>query len=122
MKTDSEIKNRLYFLAEKLGMNPSQFSAKIGKDRTYLSNIRKEIQTDVLRNIYINLPEVNLIWVITGKGEMFLSQNEIANNENFLLKQKIADLEQEIKNLNRENGRLEGKIEMLTNSSEKSVG
>lgn len=78
MEKESEIKNRLYYLVEELGLNPSRFSSKIGKDRTYLSNISKEIQTDVLRNIYIAFPQVNLVWLITGKGEIFLPEPNLS--------------------------------------------
>lgn len=72
MKKDSEVGSRLLLLADRLGLNPNQFSVQIGKDRSYLHKISKEIQSDVLRNIFSAFPQANLTWIVTGEGEPLL--------------------------------------------------
>lgn len=116
MKTNSELQKRLYQLAEHLKLNPAQFSVRMGKDRTYLSNISKEIQTDALRNIYKAFPNVNIIWIVTGDGEMFISENnEAVSSKNELilyLKDQIKELEKVNKSLLIENVQLKQKYKM----------
>lgn len=76
----SEIKERLLMLISALSMSLREFSIKIGKDPSYIKGIKKEISSDVLRNIYNDFPSVNLIWIITGEGDMMLSTS---NNQAF---------------------------------------
>lgn len=107
----SEIKERMISLAESLNISARDFSKKIGKDPSYIKGIKKEISTDVLRNIYLNFPEINIMWIITGNGEKFLSNfQEHKNNENLTdhLKEEIKELREENKSLYKEIGKLEG--------------
>ena len=100
MDNGSEIKDRLYILSKELGLNASQFSERVGKDRTYLSNIRKEIQTDVLRNIFIEFPDVNISWIVTGEGEMFNKTSSIDKSDS---QKELIDLKCKIRELEKKN-------------------
>ena len=48
----SEVQERLIVLAKALNISPNQFSLSIGRDRSYVKKITKEIQTDALRSIF----------------------------------------------------------------------
>ena len=115
MKEEGEIKARLYLLAKKLGITPNEFSIRIGKDRTYLSKISKEIQTDVLRNIFVAFPCVNILWIITGEGEiLFQKADETlqSSDASLLLRmfnketEKVEKLQNELEDLINENKEL----------------
>ena len=84
MKTDTPVKERLIQLCEALDMTTNQFSLKIGKSREFVRKITGEIGSDALRNILRSFPNVNLVWIITGEGEIFLSPNDIKANDNNL--------------------------------------
>lgn len=111
-KSISEIKQRLYDLIEAIGVNSNQFALSIGKDRSYIHNITKEIQTDVLRKIYSKYPHVNIMWIITGEGDMFVSPNP-----SDVLFQHLKEENQELKlrneELNREIGKLQEQIKEI---------
>ena len=106
----SEVKERLLRLTKALNITPNQFSLSIGRDRSYIKKITKEIQTDALRSIFNTYPNVNLMWIITGEGDIFIQEE----SENALLqhyRSENAELKSKIDNLNREIGRLESRIE-----------
>ena len=109
---EPEIKTRILQLVKALDMNPNQFSKQIGKDRSYVTSIKKEISTDVLRNIFDQFPNVNIMWIITGEGDIFIEEE----SENALLQHyrlENAELKNKIDNLNREIGRLESQLDEL---------
>ena len=112
----SEVQERLIVLAKALNISPNQFSLSIGRDRSYVKKITKEIQTDALRSIFNTYPNVNLVWIITGKGDIFIkedSDNALLQHymsENAELKEKIYDLNKEI-----------GRLELMNELSKKSV-
>lgn len=60
-------------IANHLGITPNALSISIEKDRTYIGKITGEITSDVMRKIHLLYPSINLIWLITGKGEMLNS-------------------------------------------------
>lgn len=122
MKNDSEVGSRLLLLADKLGLNPNQFSIQIGKDRSYLHKISKEIQSDVLRNIFNSFPQANLAWIITGEGEPLLYQptESLQSTDASLIlrmfneeRGKIEKLEKENKTLMKEKQELKDSINKL---------
>lgn len=151
MKEESEIKARLYLLANCLGVTPNEFSIRIGKDRTYLSKVSKEIQTDVLRNIFITFPSVNILWIITGEGEVLTQKADEAlqsNDTSLLLRmlnkevEKVeklqnkmdellcenkellkekVSLQENVYRLNLENIQLKQRLEMETSPSSKAI-
>ena len=109
---EPEIKTRILQLVKALDMNPNQFSKQIGKDRSYVTSIKKEISTDVLRNIFDQFPNVNIMWIITGEGDIFIEEE----SENALLqhyRSENAELKNKVDGLNREIGRLESQLDEL---------
>jgi len=64
------VKDRLikYLLLKKISQR--SFEVKIGLSNGYINNIRKSIQPDKLQNILLNYPDLNIEWLLTGKGKM----------------------------------------------------
>ena len=108
----SGIKERLILLCDALKLTPNAFSESIGRDRSFVKSIKKEIRSDALEKIITTFPSVNLIWLITGEGDIFIQEE----SDNALLqhyRSENAELKNKIDNLNREIGRLEGRIEEM---------
>lgn len=50
------------------------FQSNIGVSNSYIQNISKGISSDVLNRIAIQYPELNTKWLLTGIGEMLISE------------------------------------------------
>lgn len=57
-------------IANHLNITSNALSVSLGKDRTYIGKIKGEITSDVMRKMHLIYPCINLIWLITGEGEM----------------------------------------------------
>ena len=64
----------------KIGQNA--FEENVGIARSYLSNNKGSIGSDVINKISIAYPELNLDWLITGKGEMLKNYENEKNIKN----------------------------------------
>ncbi|MCP4440558.1 MAG: helix-turn-helix transcriptional regulator [Aureispira sp.] len=78
---------RLYVFLRELGVSESEFAKSIKVDRQRLNkakNKNSELKTDVLEHISNAYPNLNLKWLITGKGQMWLNEEEqkIINGDN----------------------------------------
>lgn len=107
-KYKSEVQRRLFLLASEFGLSPNQFSIKIGRDRSYLHKIAKEVQSDALRDIFTTFPSANIVWIITGEGDMLLNEGDdtLRSSDASLLlrlfneeRSKTSKLEEEIRDL-----------------------
>lgn len=107
-KYKSEVQRRLFLLASEFGLSPNQFSIKIGRDRSYLHKIAKEVQSDALRDIFTTFPSANIVWIITGEGDMLLNEGDdtLRSSDASLLlrlfneeRSKTSKLEEEIRSL-----------------------
>lgn len=112
----SEIRNRLELLCLDLKCSAREFSSKIGKSSSYIANLKKDMTTDVLLNIHIMYPQVNIMWLVTGKGERIVNESSnYINNDSliFHLKEENRLLKEENNKLIKENARLQAKLEIL---------
>lgn len=76
------IHERFSYLIETLGYTQVSLAQLIGISQGYVSQLmtgQRSITTKILRNITKLRPEVNINWVLTGDGEMFLSNMEPSN-------------------------------------------
>ena len=81
----------------------------IGKSASYLTNLVDDITTEVLNNIFVKYPQINLMWIITGTGDKFVSPDPTDALFQHL-KEENKELKIRNEELNRELGRLEGQI------------
>ena len=109
------IKQRLLDICQALGISASELSTTIGKSRPYIANLKKDISSETLLNIYINYPSVNILRIITGEGEVLLNKEKQFNagvDMSFFV-EKYNQLEKENKELLLEIGELKGQLKEL---------
>lgn len=71
------MKDRISALMKHMGMSQKNFAAEICISEGTLSSIfsgRTKPSLSTVNNIHERFPEVNMSWLIDGKGEMFISQ------------------------------------------------
>lgn len=99
------MKERLRQIIEYYNISVNAFSVKNGINESTIRKILTEntsIRSDNLAKIAENFPEINLDWLITGRGEMIFSQPSSASPQN-----ASSDALALIADLARENGRLQ---------------
>ena len=69
----SAVRDRLIALCEALELSRREFSISIGRTSTYVTSLNNDITSGVLNDILIIYPQVNIMWLITGKGEKFIT-------------------------------------------------
>ena len=98
------------------GLSARQFDISIGASNGYTLRMQKNkasVGSDVIENIVATYPQLNLVWLITGEGEMIKSETEILGFNQLpkdkqteierLIEQKIrARQEEELKHLLKE--------------------
>lgn len=69
---------RIRMLRKELGLSQTEFGKKIGVTRSVISNIELGLvpPTEVILNAIAGVFYVNIDWIRTGEGEMFISIKE----------------------------------------------
>lgn len=77
----SEIKDRIIEIIESQNISKREFCRKIGVSHTYL-NTDSEVGSSKLEIIISEYPNISAEWLLTGKGEMFKSEEkkEVSSN------------------------------------------
>lgn len=83
-------KSRLKQFIEKQGISGRKFSEKIGASENYF-NVTNSIGSEYLEKIHTAFDELNMDWVITGRGDMTVEEdiaipNYIHRNISFLIR------------------------------------
>lgn len=68
------MKNRIRELMEMDGLNATEFSKKVKINSSVVSNIlnaKNQPSFDVIQKIILAYPEVDVSWLMTGRGDMF---------------------------------------------------
>ncbi len=76
--TMSKTVHRIMQLISALNMSARQFDISIGTANGYILRMRKNnasVGSDVIERIVKEYPQVNLVWLITGKGDMFIEEH-----------------------------------------------
>lgn len=108
----SEMQERLSRLAEALGISNRELSRRIGKSDNYIATMNIDITVGVANNIYTAFPQVNLYWLITGKGDILLKE-PLTKELSDYLQTENKELKKENKELLLEVGRLQGIVSSL---------
>lgn len=71
--------DRIYKFINHLGISVNEFSNKIGVSNGYLAKQRSasaNIGSHIIEKIVISYPDISLLWLITGKGDMLIADKE----------------------------------------------
>lgn len=98
-----------------------QLASSLETNKAAISDIksgRKKLSIEMLRRLKNSYPSCNIEWVITGKGEPFITESEEpshnTNEEIKIFIDKISEQAQEI-------GRLKERIRQLEHSQRESI-
>lgn len=96
-------RERIELLMKCYGLTPSQLADRTGIQRASVSHIisgRNKPSLEVLQKIYEAFPELDLGWLITGKGEepvaLDFAAGDAAEAENTLFSQPLGEKEPEL--------------------------
>lgn len=67
---ESTVKQRLVSFITYKNLTQRGFSTSIGVSEGYVGAMKNSMQPEVLNNISIQYPELNLEWLLVGRGEM----------------------------------------------------
>lgn len=76
----STVKDRLTSFISANGYNVAEFERTIGVSAGYVKNISKSIQPDILTRITDIYPQLNIDWLMVGRGDMIAT--DIIENKN----------------------------------------
>lgn len=119
MEKTTNIKLRISESAKYFSMSVREFEKKCNINRGTLGSIKEDqsINSNILSRIIDNAPQINIVWLITGKGEMISksSENYPQTVEDEKPKYAKMDLVAEylvnrIKDLEKENSELKEKV------------
>lgn len=108
----SAVRDRLIALCEALELSRREFSISIGRTSTYVTSLNNDITSGVLNDILITYPQVNIMWLITGKGEKFITPDPTDALFQHL-KEENKELKIRNEELNREIGKLQEQIKEI---------
>lgn len=75
--------NRIVKLISTMGLSARQFDISIGSANGYTLRMEKNnasVGSDVIERIAEKYPRVNLVWLITGEGDMFIDEKPASVN------------------------------------------
>lgn len=81
----SKAVHRIMQVISALNMSARQFDISIGTANGYILRMEKNnasVGSDVIERIIKQYPQVNLVWLITGKGDMFLTESTESKTRN----------------------------------------
>ncbi|MEQ8239952.1 MAG: hypothetical protein RIA69_12105 [Cyclobacteriaceae bacterium] len=85
------INDRISTLIDSLKSNPNAFAERVGVKATVIYNIikgrRSKPSYELLQKIYGSFHALNVLWLIKGEGEMWLSEEL---NEDLVVQKKIS--------------------------------
>ena len=112
----SLLKERFNKIADYYNLSIRKLETKCGLQRGNMSNTTGAIGSDKLAKIYDNCPEINLTWLITGKGDMLISNSvdQVNLDKIIELSTQLGKQMNENKHLNEENIKLREEIKKLT--------
>nr|DAO18612.1 MAG TPA: putative transcriptional regulator [Caudoviricetes sp.] len=76
----SPIKQRILLFAASLGISKRDFYTKIRVSRGTLES-KTGITEDVITKFFATYPEVNIEWLMTGRGEMFNKEPKVSSKQ-----------------------------------------
>lgn len=66
---EATVKDRIKLFLQHLSIGQNNFESKVGWSNGYINNT-KNISADKLKPVINEYPQLNINWLITGKGEM----------------------------------------------------
>ncbi|MBQ6097956.1 MAG: hypothetical protein IJK99_09435 [Bacteroidales bacterium] len=129
MPETQTVKERLIFFLEQRRVSKKRFGESIGMSSSYVDSIRRSISPEILEKIMDEYPDLNPVWLLTGRGDWLVrdetaassgpavSQYNIHNNHQVNigdLNAKLDSILEEVKQMREERQRYLAIIENLS--------
>ena len=106
---------RVLTLMKSEGMNSREFCSRVNYGYSTFKNYESGLRTPANADFYILIlkafPNLSAEWLLRGSGPMLISEAErFENTPSAIVKDTIDRLEKEVRELNREVGRLEQQL------------
>lgn len=83
----------------------STFCLSIGTSKAFVSSMRKSVSIDKIESIALIYPELNILWLLLGKGEMICNnQSDSSKEEIRILNERLLEKDKIIKLLEERQG------------------
>lgn len=72
--------DRLMIFIDHIGLSARQFDLSIGAGNGYILRMKKNrasIGSDIIERIILQYPQLNIVWLLTGKGSMLDSDKDL---------------------------------------------
>lgn len=96
---NSPIKGRIIEFIIYKGISRAEFCKSIGAAMSYINNLKKTIRLNKREKIHEVYPELNMFWLMTGKGKM-LNENEVPEVHPCEDTEQDSDDNNDLKNVN----------------------
>ena len=73
---DLSVQERLDIFIKSKGLGRYQFERRVGLPQSYVANVRQAPHPQKVKMISDAFPELNIEWLITGKGEMIKQESD----------------------------------------------
>ena len=80
MPENKNVKERLLFYLSSKHLNKSAFGASIGASSSFVDAIRSSISPEKLERIIDEYPDLDIVWLLTGRGQMLKSAEQEPRN------------------------------------------
>ena len=119
--------DRLMQFIQYAGLSARQFDLSIGASNGYTLRMQKNrasIGSDVIENIVKTYPQLNLVWLITGEGEMLKKEEDLILDFDELPQEQQKEIEQiiEQKIKERQQEELKKLLKEVTKEIERNKG
>lgn len=88
-------KDRLLIYLKHLDVGQNAFEKTAGIANGYISHNKGSIGSDILASILKSHPDLNLMWLITGEGEMLKSDKKTSESDTITMPREVWNLLQE---------------------------
>jgi len=106
---ETTVKERLIFFLSYKKIGQNRFEKESGISNGYISHLKSSIGSDVLTKIINTYNDLNIVWLLTGNGEMLNVETKesgdapclqcaLKDAENTRLKDKIIELQERLLN------------------------
>lgn len=93
---DMSVQERLEIYIRSKGLGNYQFEMKVGLSQGYIKRVRNCLHPEKIKRIANVFPDLNIEWMIIGRGEMIKQNNQLYENELMRLLQEKNAIQEDI--------------------------
>jgi transcriptional regulator with XRE-family HTH domain len=107
------VKERLKEFLQSKNISERGFAKAINVSSGYVNAISKSIQPEKIRRISMHFPELNIVWLLTGEGNMLKGGDEKPNDA------RVSELERLLAERDKQVSELQNEVRLLLEAKEK---